>query len=109
MDINTRYIIDTIFTWLITGLSIIGYILTIHRLKEKWIMWIILATGWAFLGIENTLLAAGVILSETVTGALGISSYILVMASLLLLFLKFIKLHNKTNAANRVKDTLIRQ
>jgi len=83
-------IINSGFTWLIVALSVAGYVVTIKRIGQRWSLWILLATGWALLAIPYTLLLMGISIGRTEIVAIWLSSYLLVMASLLLLFLKFI-------------------
>ncbi len=90
MDIMTIGAVNFGFCWLIVALSATGYVLTLKRTGERWPLWIVLAIGWAFLAIPNTLITVGVRLSRAQLVALVLSSYILVMASLVLLFLKLL-------------------
>ncbi len=56
MDVPISYLVNFGFAWVIVLLAIAGYFLTIKRMGEKWLFWIILATGWAFFAIDYTLL-----------------------------------------------------
>ena len=91
MDIPVSYFVNSGFSWLIVLLSIAGYFLTLRRLGERWVFWIILATGWAFFAISNTLIITGVAAGTPYLIAIWLSSYVLVMASLVLLFIKLTK------------------
>ena len=92
MDTPVIYAVNSGFTWLIVAMSVVGYGVTIKRIGQKWSLWIVLATGWTLLAIINTLLAVGVPIGKTETNAIWLSSFILVMASLLMLFLKLIQI-----------------
>ncbi len=91
MDIPVSYFVNFGFAWLLVLLAIVGYFLTLKRTGEKWIFWIILALGWALLAISYTLLIAGVPAGVGYLTAIWISSYVLVLASLVLLFIKLTK------------------
>ena len=80
------------FAWLIVACSVAGYLLTLKRLRERWALWPILGLGWTLLAIANTLLLTGVAMAWEQLVALWLSSYILVAASLLLLFLKLVRI-----------------
>ena len=90
MEIPVSYLLNGVFAWSIVILAIAGYFLTLRRLREKWVFWVVLAIGWSFFAICHTLLIAGVSVDVSVLSALWLSSYVLVMASLLLLFIKLI-------------------
>ncbi len=79
-------------TWLIAAMSVAAYFVTRRRTGERWPLWVVLSTGWALLGIVETMLAAGASMSWSETMAIWLASYVLVMASLLLLFLKLVAL-----------------
>lgn len=86
------YTVNCGFTWLIVLLSVMGYVATLRRTHQKWPLWFILAIGWAFLAILNTMLTFGMPIARPQVTTIWLSSYLLVMASLLLLFLKLIDL-----------------
>jgi len=77
-------------TWLIAAMSVAGYFVTQQRIGQRWPLWVVLATGWALLAIANTMLAAGVPMSWSERVAVWLGSYVLVMASLVLLFLRLV-------------------
>ena len=82
------YTVNCGFCWLIVILASGGYLLTVRRLRQKWPLWFVLAFGWLFLAVLNTLLVVGIPMDRTQQTAIWLSSYLLVMASLLLMFLK---------------------
>jgi hypothetical protein len=88
-------IVNCVFSWSIVALAISGYLITLKRIREKWLFWIVLAIGWAFVAIFETLMASGVNIDSMQITTAWLSSYLLVMASLLLLFLKFIQIKAK--------------
>jgi hypothetical protein len=92
MNETMVFIVNCGFTWLIVLLSIMGYLVTLRRMHQQWPLWFILAIGWAFLAILNTMLALGIPIARPQVIAIWLSSYLLVMASLLLLFLKLVDL-----------------
>jgi len=90
MEIPVSYLLNGVFAWLIVILAIAGYFITLRRLCEKWVFWVVLAIGWSFFAICHTLLIAGVSVDVAFLSALWLASYVLVMASLVLLFIKII-------------------
>lgn len=88
MDTAVSYLVNCGFGWFIALLAIAGYFLTLRRMGEKWLFWIILAIGWAFFAVAQTLLINGVSTGMPYLIAIWISSFVLVMASLVLLFIK---------------------
>lgn len=91
MNIAVSYFVNFGFAWFLVLLAIVGYFLTLKRTGEKWIFWIILAIGWAFLAVSYTLLIAGAPADGQHLMVTWISSYVLIMASLVLLFVKLTK------------------
>ena len=91
MQVPVSYLVNCGFGWLIVLLAIVGYFLTLARMGEKWLFWLVLASGWAFFAIANTLLVSGVPASVPYLLGIWLSSYVLVVASLALLFLKLTK------------------
>ena len=92
MNTTAINIINCLFTWSIVALAIGGYLITLKRIKERWPFWIVLAVGWGFLATFETLMASGVPIGNLQITTVWLTSYLLVMASLLLLFLKFIQI-----------------
>lgn len=92
MDATMTNFVNFGFIWLIVALSIAGYMITIKRTGQRWSLWILLATGWALLAIPYTLLLIGIPIGVSEISAIWLSSYLLVMTSLLLLFLKLISM-----------------
>ncbi len=88
MDVPISYLVNFGFGWLIVLLAIIGYFLTLRRMGEKWLFWIILAVGWSFFAIAQTLLITGVQAGVPYLAAIWLSSYVLVITSMVLLFIK---------------------
>lgn len=91
METSVSYIVNCGFAWFIVLLAIIGYFLTLRRMGEKWLFWIVLAVGWGFFAMANTLLVAGVSAGTPVLIAIWLSSYVLVVMSMALLFVKLTK------------------
>ncbi|MDD5288136.1 MAG: hypothetical protein PHY28_03380 [Dehalococcoidales bacterium] len=91
MGTSVSYVVNCGFAWFIVLLAIVGYFLTLRRMGEKWLFWIVLAVGWGFFAMANTLLAVGVAAGTPVLIAIWLSSYVLVVMSMALLFVKLIK------------------
>ncbi len=79
------------FGWFIVILAIVGYFLTWKRMNERWGFWLVLAVGWAFFAVAQTLLIAGTPAGVPYLTAIWLSSFVLVIASLILLFMKLTK------------------
>jgi hypothetical protein len=92
MDSTITNVVNLVFISLIAALSIVGYVLTIKRIGQRWPLWIILATGWALLAIPYALLLAGISIGIPVMTTIWLSSYLLIMVSLLLIFLKVVEI-----------------
>jgi len=92
MDSTITCVVNLVFALLIAALSIVGYVLTIKRTGQHWSLWIVLATGWAVLAIPYILFLAGLNLSVAVMAAMWLSSYLLIMVSLVLIFLKLLEM-----------------
>jgi len=92
VNITIAYAVKSGMSWLVVGSSVVGYLLTVKRIGEKWWLWALLAIGWTFLAVANTLVLRGVVAGRSQLFALWMSSYVLVTASLLLLFLKMVSL-----------------
>lgn len=91
MEIPVSYLVNCGFAWFIVLLSVVGYFLTLRRMGQKWAFWIVLAVGWAFFAVAHTLLVSGVSASMPYLTAIWLSSYVLVVTSLALLFLTLTK------------------
>lgn len=88
MEIPISNLVNCGFAWLIVLLAVAGYFLTLRRMGQRWLFWIVLAAGWAFFAVAHTLLVAGVSAGTPYLTAIWLSSYVLVVISLALLFLK---------------------
>jgi hypothetical protein len=91
MGIPITNLVNSAFGWFIVLLAIAGYFLTLKRMGEKWMFWVVLAGGWGFFALANTLLVAGVPAGEPYLVAIWLSSYILVTVSLVLFFVKVMR------------------
>jgi len=92
MDANVSYIVNCGFGWFIVILAIAGYFLTLKRQGEKWAFWNVLAVGWAFFAVAQTLLLTGTRVGAPYLTAIWLSSYVLVIASMVLLFIRLTRL-----------------
>ena len=91
MDLQLHYLVNSGLCWLIVFIALAGYLLTLRRLKQRWAFWVILSIGWAFLAVSNSLSALGIGQGTPYPFALWLSSYVLVIASMVLLFNKLIQ------------------
>jgi len=97
MTTSVSYIVNCSFAWFIVALAIAGYYLTLRRMGEKWLFWIVLGVGWGFFALANTLLAAGVSTTKPVIIAIWLCSYVLVVTSMALLFIKLTHIKQTKN------------
>ena len=88
MDISVTSIVNCFFGWFLVALAITGYFLTLRSRGEKWSFWYVLAVGWGFFAVAQTLILSGFQAGAFYIIAIWLSSYILVIASMILLFLK---------------------
>ena len=91
MESSITNIVNCCFGWILVALAVTGYYLTLKNRNEKWFFWNILAVGWGFFALAQTLLLAGVHTGSVYLIAIWLSSYVLVIASMILLFLKLMK------------------
>jgi Na+/phosphate symporter len=91
MGVPLSYVVNCGFAWVIVLLAVAGYFLTLRRTGERWAFWAVLAIGWGLFAISQTLLLGGVRPGEQYLVAVWLSSYLLVMASLVLIFIKLSK------------------
>jgi hypothetical protein len=97
MDVSN--LVNAGFGWTITLLSVTGFVLTKNRTGEKWPFWIVLATGWSLFAIAKTLIMLGVQSNVPYLIAFWLSSYVLVITSMVLLFLRLGRNGIKKSAA----------
>jgi hypothetical protein len=91
MDSHLHYLINSGLCWFIVVMALTGYVVTLKRTGQKWPFWVILSIGWAFLAISNSLSTAGLGQDGSYLVAIWLCSYVLVIASLALLFVKLIQ------------------
>ena len=91
MNVTITNLVNMGFGWVIVAMSIIGYFLTQKRLGQKWVFWIVLAFGWGFFALAQTLLTSGVATGTPYLVAIWLSSYVLVIFSMVLLFLRLVR------------------
>jgi hypothetical protein len=84
-------LVNTGFGWSIVTLSVIGYFLTYKRTGEKWAFWWVLAVGWGFFALSQTLMLGGAEAGSPYLAVLLLTSAVLVIYAMVLLFLKLVK------------------
>ncbi|GEM_PF-1559746 len=95
MELNYTYTVNSGFGWLLTLLAVFGYVLTLKRTGERWLFWIVMATGWALFAIDQTLLITKQFNNVNFLMILGLSSWFLVITSFMLGFMKIIRIIEK--------------
>lgn len=91
-----NYAVNCGFGWLLTAMAVVGYIVTLKRTGEIWLFWVVLATGWSLFSIAQTLLATGHTDNVALLGSLGLSSWVLMVTSLLMVFLKLTRVKDES-------------
>lgn len=84
-------LVNTGFGWSIVILSVVGFYLTYKRTGEKWAFWWVLAVGWGFFALSQTLMLGGANAGAPYLVVLLLASYALVIYAMVLLFLKLVK------------------
>lgn len=90
-------IVNSIFAWCIVIFSIAGYFLTIKKIGERWMFWIVLASGWSLFAAAQTIIWSGGQNDSVFIWALWVSSYILIVTSIVLIFLKLVDYKKRKN------------
>jgi hypothetical protein len=102
MNPQIHSVVNVGLCWFIVLMALGGYFLTLKRTGQKWIFWIILIAGWAFLAISNSFVALGISQGAPYLQAIWLISYVLVITSLVLLFIKLIQVKNaKSNGTTK--------
>ncbi len=91
MNFQPHYVVNMGLCWLIVFMAAGGYFLTWKRMGQKWLFWIILISGWALLAVANSIIALGISLGAPYILVIWLISYVLVIFSLVLLFIKLIQ------------------
>jgi hypothetical protein len=92
MNSSQVYIVNSIFGWVLLGLSLAGFFYTSKRVGERWAAWFLLAGGWGFFALAQSLLLLVADIPLSVLVALWLASYAMVIAAITMLFLKLIRL-----------------
>ena len=91
MDLQSHFVVNSGLSWFIVLMAVAGYFLTLRRLKQKWVFWVMLIVGWTLLAVSNSLSALGIGQGSYYLLTIWLLSYVLVIASLVLLFFKLIQ------------------
>ncbi len=92
MSSSQVFIVNSVFGWILLGLSLAGFFYTQRRVGERWAAWFLLAGGWGFFALAQSLLLLLHNLPLSYLIALWLSSYIMVIAAITLLFIKLVRL-----------------
>ena len=102
MNFQLHYLINSVLCWVIVLIAIAGYFLTLKRIGQKWPFWVLLSVGWALIATSNTFVLIGIGQGTSFLLSIWLSSYVLVFASLVLLFVKYIQMSRiKNKVANQ--------
>jgi hypothetical protein len=97
MNFQLHYLINSVLCWVIVLIAIAGYFITLKRIGQKWPFWALLSVGWALIATSNTFVLFRIGQGTFLLLAIWLSSYVLVFASLVLLFVKFIQMSRIKN------------
>ena len=92
MSSSQVYIVNSVFGWVLTGLSLAGFFYTSKRVGERWAAWFLLAGGWGFFALAQSLLLVIHDMPLSFLVGLWLSSYVMVILAITMLFLKLIRL-----------------
>ncbi|MDD5190569.1 MAG: hypothetical protein PHE50_05950 [Dehalococcoidales bacterium] len=101
METTFQQFVNLGFGWFIVILAITGYFLTLRRLGEKWVFWIVLATGWGFFALANTLIVTGISTAQPLIEGIWFSSFVLVVMSMAMLFIKLTQVRQRRQSTNQ--------
>jgi hypothetical protein len=97
---STLSLTNCILGWSISAAALICFIYIRKRFGQSWPGWLVLAGGWALFAGAQTLLLTSMSIQLPVLIGLWLSSYVLIMAAILLLFLKVIRLKSGSEKLN---------
>jgi hypothetical protein len=102
MAFEVSDLINLGFAWLFVCIAMGGYFFVWRKTGEKISSWVLLAAGWVLLAVLNTLVTVGLTKNIPLSITLSLTSYILVMVSVTLLFLRLTRVikNAKTQAFN---------
>jgi hypothetical protein len=106
VDYQYHYLWNSGLCWLIVFMALLGYWLGLRNSRYKGAFWLILIIGWGFMAISNSLLAIGVELGSHYLFGIWLSSFVMVIASIVLIFIKLIHLMKTKNLEIEKKDSL---
>jgi hypothetical protein len=89
---NDVSMVNSIFGCILLIMSMVGYILTQRRFGERWIAWLLMAVGWGLFSIAQASLITEEGFALPLLVLLWLCSFIMIMASIVLLFFKMIYL-----------------
>ena len=96
------FIVNSVFSWILLGLSAAGYVFTQRRFGERWFAWALLGVGWGFFATAQTILATGRSMTLATLLSLCLSSYVMVISAIVILFLKLI--HIRTTVDHSIQS-----
>lgn len=97
MSTTVSHAVNCSLAWFVVALAVAGYFITLKKTGERWMFWIVLSCGWGLFAVAQTVVLIGNIQNSSFVSALWVSSFVLVICSLVLVFLKLIK--NKQQSA----------
>jgi ABC-type microcin C transport system permease subunit YejB len=96
MEGNQVYLINCVFGWVLMTLSMLGYWVTQKNLGQRWMAWVLLAWGWGLFAVAQTMLIIAEEMPVVIVIGLWLSSYVMVISAIVLLFLKLIRLRSRS-------------
>jgi len=96
MESGQVLLVNAVFGWTLVALSVIGFVLTARKMGEKWAAWLVLGAGWALFALAQSLAIAYESIGMPLLVALWLSSFVLILTAILLMFLKLIRLRGRS-------------
>jgi hypothetical protein len=91
MSFQLHYVISSGLCWSIALMAAGGYFLTLKRTAQKWPFWWTLCAGWGILAMSNSLIALGITQWTDYLMSIWMSSFVLIVVSMLVLFINVIQ------------------
>lgn len=104
MQESQLFLINSIFGWMLVALSVAGYFVTLKKIKQKWMAWLLMAFGWGFFAAAQTLLIAMDPAPINLIIGLWLSSFVMVILAITLLFLKLVEIRRESEANQKPRE-----
>jgi hypothetical protein len=97
VDSDVAHLIILVSGWIVVYIALGGYFFVRRKAGDMLTSWVILAEGCVLFAILYTLVIIGLTRNSPLSNILSIASYVLVMVSIILLFLRLVRTLNSPN------------